>query len=136
MLYKYYTDKESELDLDLPELSQTPVTTKSKPSAKQANISSYSTSNSVLSSSSSLLMYQEDGFNPFGAVLGDCARAAIKNTYDPDWAARLMDTYTPNLLENGAKFYLTFSIIEGIYESPTKNKNLNDKNIRPIYQLM
>jgi RAD54-like protein 2 len=101
-LYKYYTEKESELDLDLPELHQTP--TKSKTAAKQSTISS---------STSSSLMYQEDGFNPFGAALNDGSRSTNnKNTYDPDWAARLMETYKPNMLENGAKFFLTFSLIE------------------------
>ena len=56
------------------------------------------------------MLYQEDGFNPFGSTLNDTR--TNKNYYDPDWAARLMETYKPNSLENGAKFLLSFSIIE------------------------
>ena len=96
VLHKFNCDKESEIDLDLPELQV-------KKTKSNQNNATTVTINPI---------YEESvgGFNPFGPASYYDARN--KSGLDPDWANRIMDRYVPNVLENGAKFLLSFSLIE------------------------
>ena len=99
MLYKYHTEKATDIDLDLPDM---PLK-KAIKSGQQA----------ALRSSPSL--YSDDscgggGFNPFGANSSQEQRT--KGSYDPDWADKLMEQYTPGLLANGAKFLISIDLIQ------------------------
>lgn len=100
MLYKYHTEKASDIDLDLPDF---PIK-KSIKSTQQQQISRSSPS-----------LYSDDscsaggGFNPFGAQRED---QRSKSGFDPDWADQLMEQYQPGLLENGAKFLISIDLIQ------------------------
>ena len=91
VLYKYHVNKESDLDLDLPDL----------PASKTVKQSPFKT---VYQSP----VEESGGFNPFGAYQDQRSKAG----FDPDWANRIMETYKPHILENGAKFLLSYSLIE------------------------
>jgi RAD54-like protein 2 len=101
VLHKFNCDKESEIDLDLPELQVKKThSNNNKATAPAVTINP---------------IYEEScgGFNPFGpASYYDARNNNNKTGLDPDWANKIMDTYVPNTLENGAKFLLSFSIIE------------------------
>ena len=106
MLYKYHINKESEIDLDLPELQQTPGSARTK-SSKSAASNSQQPSGCSLTNTSPYVI-EDSGFNPFAAADSRSYKSAI----DPDWANKLMETYKPNILEQGAKFSISFSLIE------------------------
>lgn len=91
VLYKYHVNKESDLDLDLPDLPASK--TVKQPQSKTAYQSQAE---------------ETGGFNPFGAYQDQRSKAG----FDPDWANRIMETYKPHILENGAKFLLSYSLIE------------------------
>lgn len=108
VLYKLHMNKEAEMDLDLPDFQQ--QQTKSAPSNNKKASASSSNYLPASASSSSCVMLEDSGFNPFaGAFSNEVNRGKFE--FDPDWANRIMDTYQPNMLENGAKFMISFSII-------------------------
>ncbi|CAF0904925.1 unnamed protein product [Brachionus calyciflorus] len=92
VLYKYNQDKESELDLDLPELQNKLKKEKSP----------------FVQNNSSFVNQDDQGFNPFAYSESRYS----KSSFDPDWANTILQTYRPDLLENGPKLSLAFSIIE------------------------
>nr|QNH68104.1 RAD54L2 [Brachionus koreanus] len=98
VLYKYNQDKESDMDLDLPDLQQQKI--KRESSLRGQFLPSYSNSN--------LLVQEDGGFNPFGYQ----ESRFTKTGFDPDWANHILEKYKPNLLENGAKLTVSFSLIE------------------------
>ena len=104
VLYKYHINKESEIDLDLPELQQQPSNTPGRKSPKTSN-----QTNMARQTTQPNFVQEESGFNPFAAT---DPRANNKLAgFDPDWANKLMETYMPCILENGAKFAISFSLI-------------------------
>lgn len=96
VLYKYHTEKITD-DLDLPDF---PLKIKSK----QIQQKSFQSSNSYSNEESG-------GFNPFGISTYQEQRNKA-GTFDPDWASKLMEKYSPDILENGAKFVLSIDLIE------------------------
>jgi RAD54-like protein 2 len=115
VLHKFYTNKEAEIDLDLPELQQQSALQPQQATStkrKSNGITKSASSASLLNSADSRL---EVGFNPFAANDSRFINKSNANGnggLDPDWAKRMMDTYLPGLLENGAKFNLALSIIK------------------------
>ena len=94
VLYKYNQDKESEIDLDLPELQQ--------------KIKRESSKTQLIPTSSNYLVREDSGFNPFAFQESRYS----KTGFDPDWASRILEKYEPDLLENGAKLMVSFSLVE------------------------
>ncbi|RMZ96326.1 helicase ARIP4-like isoform X1 [Brachionus plicatilis] len=88
VLYKHNQDRESELDLDLPELQQKLKRQKSQPMAAHSAHSA--------------------GFDPFACP----EYRYTKPAFDPDWASAILQKYRPDQLQNGAKLLLAFSLIE------------------------
>lgn len=101
-MYKYHTEKASDIDLDLPDF---PVKKNIK-SAQQLQLQTSRSSPSLYSDDS---CSAGGGFNPFGAHREDQRSRA---GFDPDWADQLMEHYQPGLLENGAKFLISIDLIQ------------------------
>ena len=120
VLHRFYLNKESDIDLDLPELQQSTSSNSSKNNKqKSANIKQQANCSSLLqftSTNSSLLMLEDSGFNPFASHSLNQADKKMQGNnvaqFDANWANKIMETYQPNRLENGAKFLMAFSIIE------------------------
>lgn len=101
VLHKLHLNKESEMDLDLPDLQSTTGSTLSSTNKKRssAKLTSMAPSPSII---------EDQGFNPFG---NECKRG-MNGGFDPDWANKLMENYQPAILANGAKFSIAFQLIE------------------------
>ena len=109
VLHRFHVNKESDMDLDLPELNTTTTTsTTSKKSAagKAAN----TPSPAMIHISNSSYVMEDTGFNPFASAFNDSKQ--VKGVFDSNWANKLMESYRPNVLENGAKFLVALTIIE------------------------
>jgi len=106
VLYNFYTNKESEIDLDLPDLpvSSTSSNATSKNSKKQTTKTNY-----IPTRNASFVQMEDGGLNPFAAV--DRSRSSA-NGLDLNWANCILDSYRPNVLENGAKLMISFTLVE------------------------
>jgi hypothetical protein len=102
VLHKFNCDKEdADTDLDLPGLQNQKPKPKVNPNPNTPNVHL----NPIYS-----------GFNPFGngSNQSSSSSSSSRPGLDPNWSAKIMDPvkYEPGCLENGAKFLLSFSLIE------------------------
>ena len=112
VLYKYNQLRENEIDLDLPELQQQ----QQQPSQnKSKSINNSTTNKSIyisMPTSSSHVILEDSGFNPFASICNDMQNSLTKSSFNPDWANKLLESYKAEILENGAKFHFSFTLIE------------------------
>lgn len=106
VLYKYNQNKEADIDLDLPDIQQQQQQqSNNKQPKKQTN-----NSPQYIQANSSCVLLEDSGFNPFANSFADSRYN--KASFDPEWANRLLENYEADILQNGAKLMVSFSLIE------------------------
>jgi RAD54-like protein 2 len=112
VLYKYNLNKDTDLDLDIPEIqiNNTANTIQKSKSVRGSSSKTSVNSPQYLTTANGGVIQEDSGFNPFASSFSDARlnRALI----EADWANQVLETLTPGMLENGAKIMLSFSLIE------------------------
>lgn len=114
VLYRYNQNKDADLDLDIPELSQQQQTNGVQAKSKGRGTAAKASNNlpQYVPTNSSYLMLEDSGFNPFGGAPAADMRSSNRDVPDPAWADRILEKYQPDILSNGAKLMMAFSLIE------------------------